>query len=43
VTFYWVALGLALHDLDWTTLVVLPIVYTAWTVRLTRRRRRNNA
>jgi hypothetical protein len=29
----WVALGLALHGVDWTTLAVIPVVYAAWAVR----------
>jgi len=39
----WVALGLALHDLDWTTLAVIPVVYAAWAVRRALRHRRSNA
>ena len=43
VAFLWVALGLALHDVDWTTLAVFPLVYAVWAVRRTLRHRRSNA
>jgi hypothetical protein len=43
LAFIWVALGLALNDVDWTTLAVIPLVYAVWAVRRTLRRRRNNA
>jgi hypothetical protein len=47
VAFLWVALGLALHDVDWTTLawqcLALLLVYAACRVWRTLRHRRNNA
>jgi hypothetical protein len=45
--FLWVDLGLALHDVDWTTLarqcLAFLVVYTACRVWRTLRHRRNNA
>ena len=47
VAFLWVAWGLALHDVDWTTLawqgLAFLVVYTACRVWRTLRHRRNNA
>jgi hypothetical protein len=47
VAFLWVALGLALHDVNWTTLAwrcpAFLLVYAACRVWRTRRHRRNNA
>jgi hypothetical protein len=54
VAFLWVAWGLALHDVDWTTLAwqclaflvvytAFLVVYTACRVWRTLRHRRNNA
>jgi hypothetical protein len=42
MTSFWVALGLALHHVDWTTVAVFPLVYAAVAVWRTLRRRRNN-
>lgn len=39
----WVAWGLALHDVYWTTLAGLLLVYAVWAVWRTLRHRRNNA
>jgi hypothetical protein len=40
---FWVAWGLALRDVDWTTLALFPLGYAVWAVRRILRRRRNNA
>jgi len=43
MAFFWVALGLALHHVDWTTPAVFPLAYAAWAVRRALQHRRNNA
>ena len=44
VAFFWVALGLALHHVNWAVLAGIPLGYAVWAVQRTvRRRRRGNA
>lgn len=39
----WVALGLALHHVNWANLAGIPLGYAVWAVQRTLRRRRGNA
>jgi hypothetical protein len=39
----WVALGLALHHVNWAILAGIPLGYAVWAVQRTLRRRRGNA
>ena len=43
VAFLWVAWGLALHHVDWTSVAAIPLGYAVWAAWRTLRRRRGSA